>query len=154
MGGRCANIVDRVYIMLKRGKIFMFCKFCGKNIPDGSATCPSCGKQLNEAKVITQQQIVGLQLPKSLGIGLALSFLFGPLGLLYSSVKYAIILIAVDILSWMLLIGGAGNGDGKFIGLFFIFLPLSWIASMVLSWHAITKYNDNVRKGKLNRDID
>lgn len=139
----------------------MFCKFCGKKIPDTSTTCPSCGKQLNEAKqVITQQQIIGVQLPKNLGLGIALSFLFGPLGLLYSSVRYACILTAIDILLFMLCIGSGSSGKPSvfmmgFAGFAVLFLTFgTWIASIVLSWRAITKYNDNVRKGKLNEDIN
>ena len=144
----------------------MFCKFCGKNIPDTSITCPSCGKHLNEVQpAMPQVQIIGVQTPKSLGLGLALSFLFGPLGLLYSSVKYACILIAINIILGLVscgsMIGGANAGHDAGMGmamfgglLFWIVVPASWIGSMILSWHAITQYNDNVRKGKINRDID
>lgn len=144
----------------------MFCKFCGKEIPDSSTFCPSCGKQLDGAQQVVQHvHIVSGQSTKNLGLGMALAFLFGPLGLLYSSVKYACILVAVCTFLGLVSCGSMMNGmhtphnDGSgaimFGGvLFWIVFLGSWLGSIILSWYAITQYNDNVRKGKMNRDID
>lgn len=142
----------------------MFCKFCGKNIPSTSKTCPSCGKLLSDvSQVTTQIHMVSVQTPKSLGLGIALAVLFGPFGLLYSSVRYACILIAISFVLGLVSCGsmiGGSNGSGTmgvamFGGLlFWIVGPLMWISSIGLSWYAISEYNENVRKGKINRDID
>lgn len=143
----------------------MFCKFCGNNMPESSSFCPSCGKQQNETTQVVQQvQMISVQSPKNLGLGLALAFLFGPLGLLYSSVKYACILIALNMFFGLVSCGSMAASMsspheaaevGVFGGvLFWLIVFGSWIASMILSWYAIKKYNDNVRSGKMNRDID
>ena len=34
----------------------MFCRFCGKSLPDGSAFCSSCGRALNSAEPQIQPQ--------------------------------------------------------------------------------------------------
>ena len=82
----------------------MFCKYCGEKIPSTSTICPSCGKRLKDgSSPMPQVQMVGVQVEKNLGLGLALAFLLGPLGLLYSSVRWACILIAINVI-WAVLL--------------------------------------------------
>ena len=149
----------------------MFCKFCGKNVPSTSKVCPSCGESLREvSRPATQVQMVSVQTEKNLGLGLALAFLFGPLGLLYSSVRWAAILIAVTFVLLMVscgsIVGGvsesahsqnssAGMGAALFGSMLFwlVFLG-SWIGSIILSWYSIKEYNSNVRKGIANSDVN
>lgn len=70
-------------------------------------------------------------------IGFALTLLFGPLGLLYSVWWMALILCVVVFL--------LGIGFGLLITLFVI-----WPLSMLISWGAISDYNNKVRaKGRL-----
>lgn len=45
-----------------------------------------------------QRQVVIVKAPKSVGVAVALTFFFGPLGLLYSSVMGGLIMLAVTFL--------------------------------------------------------
>ena len=77
---------------------------------------------------------------KSDGIQLLLTFLFGPLGLFYSSVGWAISLLLVDILLAVPTHGMIG-------------VPI-WIISMIVGFGTVETYNnrfmENVRKAVNN----
>lgn len=74
---------------------------------------------------ISQPAFVGM--PKSVGVGLLLTFFFGPLGLFYSSTVGGIVMLLVSIF-----FGGATMGAG---------LLLTWPACMI--WGAIAASNHN-----------
>lgn len=38
----------------------MFCKYCGKEIPDGSAFCPECGQKLNNPEYKPEREKSGI----------------------------------------------------------------------------------------------
>ena len=143
----------------------MFCKHCGAKIPNTSITCPSCGERLKEgARPMPQVQMVGVQVEKNLGLGLALAFLFGPLGLLFSSVRWACILIAINVILLTVSCGSifgsvASRTSDPTVAVFGSFLSsivilVSWIGSIVLAWYSIQEYNTNVRKGIANSDVN
>lgn len=143
----------------------MFCKYCGEKIPSTSTTCPSCGKRLKDgSSPMPQVQMVGVQVEKNLGLGLALAFLLGPLGLLYSSVRWACILIAINVILLTVSCGSifgsvasrTSDTTAAMFGslLFWIVIIVSWIGSIVLAWYSIQEYNTNVRKGIANSDVN
>jgi len=64
---------------------------------------------------------------KSMPVALILTFLFGPLGLLYASVPGALILLALTIVIGLLTLG-----IGFLVG---------WVASMIWAFIAVNKHN-------------
>lgn len=146
----------------------MFCKHCGASIAQGSAFCPSCGKSQGAAaqqpQVIGVQPMVMMQQPKSLGLAIALTIFFGPLGLLYATVKGGLIMILGGIASWtiffslMMMTPAAaiqGGTDITPLGAIFMLLSCSvWPGSIAWACYAVTKYNDNVRRGIMNGDVN
>jgi len=53
----------------------------------------------------TQKQIVVVKAEKSMGVTILLTFLFGPLGMLYSTVTGAIVMLVVNVLIAILTLG-------------------------------------------------
>lgn len=146
----------------------MFCKHCGTSIPQGSAFCPSCGKSqgaaVQQPQVIGVQPMVMMQQPKSLGMAIALTIFFGPFGLLYATVKGGVIMIMVGLVSLIVFLvsiasatadvmqGGAGT---TIMGPVFVWIGfLSWPGSIAWACYAVPKYNDNVRRGIMNEDVN
>lgn len=139
----------------------MFCKHCGTSIPQGSSFCPSCGKSQDGTVMMQQPQMIGVQSLKSLGVAIALTVLFGPLGLLYASVKGGLITTAIGIIAFFLFFGsalsavGGGYGDTTWLSVTSMLVGLLlWPTSIAWAWYAVTKYNDNVRRGIMNSDVD
>ena len=147
----------------------MFCKHCGTSIPQGSAFCPSCGK--SQGASVQQTQVIGvppqmvmMQQPKSLGLAIALTIFFGPLGLLYATVKGGVIMILGGIASWTIFFftvamtpAAAIQGGTDITPIGAIFMMLSgfvWPGSSAWACYAVTKYNDNVRRGIINGDVN
>lgn len=81
-----------------------------------------------------QPQVIIAKSPKSVGIALILTLLFGPLGLLYSTVKGGLILIVVGAVLGILTLGMA-----------FIVV---WPISIVWSYFAVKKYNEALYAGQ------
>lgn len=52
-----------------------------------------------------QRQVVIVKAPKSVGVAVALTFFFGPLGLLYSTVIGGVIMLAVSVVVGVLTLG-------------------------------------------------
>ena len=155
----------------------MICKHCGTSIAQGSAFCPSCGKPQGAA--VQQPQVIGVQpmvvgvqpmvvvqQPKSLGLAIALTIFFGPLGLLYATVKGGLIMIMVALGSLIVFLisiagatadimqGGAGTTTSIMGGFFGLIVGLTWPGSIAWACYAVTKYNDNVRRGIMNGDVN
>lgn len=77
--------------------------------------------------------VIIAQAPKSMGIAILLTVLFGPLGLLYSTVKGGIIMIVVGIVVGVLTLGlGA---------------LITWPVAIVWSYIATKKYNEQLYSG-------
>ena len=71
--------------------------------------------------------------PKNLGLAIALSFLFGPLGLLYASVMGAIVMFFVNLAALFFTFG---------VGLF-----LTWPACVIWAIVATNNYNQRLAQG-------
>lgn len=73
--------------------------------------------------------------PKSMGISIALAVLFGPIGMFYSTILGAIIMIIVD-----LIVGIFTLGFG---------LLLTWPIHIIWAAIATSMYNKKLMKGKI-----
>ncbi len=82
-----------------------------------------------------QPQMIIAQSPKSMGLALILTFLFGPLGLLYASVKAGLIMICVAIVVVPLTLGFG----------YFITVPVS----MAWAYTEVEKYNKALMSGQM-----
>jgi hypothetical protein len=78
-----------------------------------------------------QPQIIVVKSTKSVGVAILLSFLFGPLGMLYSTIAGGLIMLAVNLFAFIFTAG---------IGLF-----LTWPIGIV--WAAVAASNQNKRLG-------
>ena len=79
-----------------------------------------------------QKQTIVVESKKSMGIAMILTFLFGPLGLLYSTVKGGIIMFVLSVLAIVLTAG--------------IGLLVTWPICLVWTYTAVKKYNKNLYK--------
>ncbi|WP_432748170.1 hypothetical protein [Pectinatus frisingensis] len=88
--------------------------------------------------------------PKNPGIALALTIVFGGFGLLYSSVKYAIILLIVDVIAFIgsVLMPMIDRDFMSVSPLLMMIVILSWPASIILAWHSVKTYNKGLKRGK------
>jgi len=68
---------------------------------------------------------------KNLGLGVVLTFFFGGLGLLYSSIPGGILMTILELIAWVLM----------FVGIGFLILPLIHFSSIVWSIVAINAHN-------------
>lgn len=73
--------------------------------------------------------------PKSMGIALILAFLFGPLGMLYSTISGAIIMFIIDVILSFFTLG---------IGLFF-----TWPIHLIWAAIAVKSYNNKLVQGRI-----
>ena len=80
----------------------------------------------------TLQQTVILAQPKSMGIALILTFLFGPLGLLYASVPGGIIMIIVGVLGGIVTLG--------------IGAIVAWVLSFIWAIIAVSRHNSKINR--------
>ena len=86
--------------------------------------------------------------PKSVGIALLLTLLFGPLGLLYASVVGTlVVLIGMPLLAVLLgvLLASGGHLMGA-LGLLGV-LPMMWVASLVWAVLAVNAHNRRLMAG-------
>jgi hypothetical protein len=90
-----------------------FCTRCGSPIADGAGFCGHCGAAIAPATSLAQPgwngapspavvQVVPTAYviarpPKSVGAAILLTFLFGPFGMLYSTVPGALIMMVVSL---------------------------------------------------------
>ena len=115
------------------------CDDCGQEVSMKAKSCPKCGNPITDeerANVVVQSDnstaaaILAVGQKKSMGIALLLTFFFGPLGLLYSSVAGGLILLVLTIV-----IGLITLGIGFFVG---------WIASMIWAAVAVNSHNAKI----------
>lgn len=79
-------------------------------------------------------QVVVTKSTKSAGISLLLTFLFGPLGMLYANIMHAIIMIVLAFI-----IGFVTFGLGSLI---------TWPISMIWGYIDVKSYNKKLLQGK------
>lgn len=68
---------------------------------------------------------------KNLGLGVLLTFFFGGLGLLYSTIPGGITMAILEVIAWLLM----------FVGIGFVLVPLIHISSIIWSIVAINAHN-------------
>lgn len=140
------------------------CSECGAVLGDDERFCGECGAPVTEEKKVTSEQppndqkmeneqqqkqqqwqqqgpqIIIAQSPKSLGIGLILTALFGGLGMFYSSITGGIIMSIVEGITFLITVCTFGFG-------LILFIPVH-IVSMVWTAIAINSYNKNLFSGQ------
>ena len=77
-----------------------------------------------------QNKRIVVETKKNMGIAMILTFLFGPLGMLYSTVKGGIIMMVISVVVALLTVG---------VGLF-----VTWPVCLVWTYIAVNKYNENL----------
>jgi len=86
--------------------------------------------------------------PKSIGIALLLTFLFGPIGLLYASVSGGLIMIFTPIFIFLLLIFGGSQNNlvlvGSSFGLLIIFALSYWLINIIWAVTSVINYNKKI----------
>jgi len=86
--------------------------------------------------------------PKSIGIAILLTILFGPIGLFYASVSGAIILILAPVFLVMLLVFGVSQDNSALMNLslgLLIFLALTyWLICIIWAILSVTSYNKEI----------
>lgn len=88
------------------------------------------------------QQYVVMRSPKSLGIGLILTFFFGPIGLFYATISGAIIMLIIDAI--FAVIGFLTLGYSLIVT-----APLVNLACMVWAYVKINSYNKALIDGAM-----
>lgn len=73
------------------------CPYCAEEINVNAKVCRFCKMNLATGQSVQQNINVSAQ-PKNVGLAIMLAGLFGPLGLLYSSVKGGLIMIPVSLI--------------------------------------------------------
>lgn len=150
-----------------------YCSACGASAYGTSAAyCTKCGSRLRQFPAPAHQQPtapipyasgqpatpfhVVVRLPKSVGAALVLSFLLGPLGLLYASIKGGLIMLAVDFLGGLLIFSAivqagrsAGpNAGGEILGglvLLYLFACVIQVVCVVWAVVAARSYNREIQ---------
>jgi hypothetical protein len=83
--------------------------------------------------------------PKSIGIALLLTFLFGPIGLFYASVSGGLIMTLTPILLFLLVIFGTLQDNfilvGWSSGLLIIFALTYWLINIIWAVISVNSYN-------------
>ena len=87
---------------------------------------------MNQVDNAAPTQVVMVGKTKSLAVALILTFLFGPLGLLYATVPGALILLVLTII-----VGFFTLGIGFIVG---------WLASMIWAVLAVNSHNAKITK--------
>ena len=98
-----------------------------------------------------------IRTPRNAGLAIFLTFIAGPIGLLYASVRDALVLILINIVLFVFFFlatigsvtakihdpaGSSSSGVAVFMSLMTIIIPLTtWIASMILAYKDVKSYN-------------
>lgn len=80
-------------------------------------------------------KVVITKSPKSMGISIALTLFFGPLGMFYSTILGAIVMIIIDIIVGIFTLGFG--------------LLVTWPIQVVWAAIATSMYNKKLMKGKI-----
>ena len=106
------------------------CQTCSAQVSKKAEVCPNCGEVLREKDTSKKKEIFVQTNQKSRLTSFILTLLFGPLGLLYSSVVGGIIMIVVAITT-------APTGIGPVV---------AWVISIIWGDSATYNYNKKIEK--------
>ena len=88
--------------------------------------------------------------PKSIGVALLLTFLFGPFGLLYASVWGGLIMILFPVILAALLITGALHNSlaiaALSLNLIIVFAMLYWLILIIWAIVSVNAYNNEIKE--------
>lgn len=131
-----------------------YCHNCGSSVLKGYNFCPSCGRKfydsipdlayIEKRNIDIDRSIIYAADKKSQLVGFILCFLFGPLGLFYSSSYAAIIMTFISILGAIMTIS-----DGFVYALitFPAFYLCIYILNFWIQWEGINTFNKRLRNG-------
>ena len=88
------------------------------------------------------QQYIVMKSPKSLGIGLILTFFFGPIGLFYATISGAVIMLIIDAI--FAVIGFITAGISLVVT-----APLVNLVCMIWAYVKINSYNKDLMNGAM-----
>ena len=83
------------------------CSECGHQVSDRAAACPHCGAPMHalaSGPPARNREIVIIE-RKSVGLAVILTVIFGPLGMLYSTVSGGLVMMAVSFVVALLTYG-------------------------------------------------
>lgn len=113
------------------------CKDCGSQVSKRADKCPHCGAPVETMSSKTegqQPQRLVVTPTKSMGVSIILTVLFGPLGMLYSTIWGGIIM---GILSLVVVLPTFGLG-----------LLITWPICIIWAAVATSSYNEKLLQGK------
>ena len=128
----------------------LFCKSCGAKAQEGARFCRDCGEPVfrvfrprtealaGRTATIALPGVCGPRARKSVGAALTLAVLFGPLGLVYSSVSGALYMA----MAWCFLVLAT---CGDWIAGDLVPILIVWPISMVWAALAVRSYNADLR---------
>lgn len=79
--------------------------------------------------------VVVTKSPKSMGIGIALTLFFGPLGMFYSTISGALVMIVINVVVGLLTFG--------------VGLLVTWPIGLIWTIVAIKNYNNKLMRGEI-----
>lgn len=132
------------------------CPECGIEVSDKAEKCPKCAFPINslnsKVEISNQQLTIAMINKKSKGVGLLLTLLFGPIGMLYSTVNGAITMLIIGIaiiVASFALFGVSFSTDDfsllfKGYPLLFLGSIVYWIMCLVMTVNSIDKHNAKI----------
>lgn len=116
--------------------------------------CPvpgfSCWSELNTATFNMTTPFFVTKSPKSVGIAILLTFLFGPLGLFYATVTGGLVMTFTPIFLFLLVIVGLFQDDwllfGWSLGLLTIFALTFWLINIIWAVIGVNSYNREIEE--------
>ena len=90
-----------------------------------------------------QPQPIVVQSTKSVGVAIILTIIFGPLGMFYSTIPGALIMIAVNVVVFLISVFTAGLG--------FVLFFITWPVCVIWGAVAASSYNNKLIAGAQQR---
>jgi len=101
------------------------CRDCGDQVSTEAPSCPHCGAPrpasvpaeaspaISSPAVGNVQQVLVVSTAKSVGVSILLTVLFGPLGMLYSTIAGAVIMAILSVIIAVFTLGLASSLPGR-----------------------------------------
>jgi len=127
------------------------CRDCGDQVSTEAPSCPHCGAPrpasvpaeaspaISSPAVGNVQQVLVVSTAKSVGVSILLTVLFGPLGMLYSTIAGAVIMAILSVIIAVFTLG---------FGLF-----ITWPVSIIWGAIAASSHNKRLVTGAASRPV-